>query len=362
VKPIIPNIPTIAVTGSAGKSTTTAFISSILKRKWKIIKTEKNRNLSDHTKRYASRITSSHKAVVLEMGLGRPGKRHFRYIRPNISVITNIGTAHFGKVGNSFKGTAKCKSVLIKYMQPQGTLLINKDDQYSKLLQTKNFKGKQITVGIKNKADYQASRIQYLDHGMKFNVTLDGKEQTFFIPTFGVHNVINALFAIAISHRLHFSTADMRIGLRTCKMPNRRLNVLRLPNQSILIDDTYNANPHSVKAATDVLTSLGKKKKKIVVLGSMLELGKHTIKGHKEVGQYLVKKNIDAIYTYGKNAQWIGRAAVNNGFPAQNVHHFENRSSLHKRLKKNVKPNRAFLVKGSNRMRMMKTADFLAKL
>ncbi|PTX61864.1 UDP-N-acetylmuramoyl-tripeptide--D-alanyl-D-alanine ligase [Melghirimyces profundicolus] len=361
MKPISPKIPTIAITGSAGKSTTREFVYSILKRKWKrILSTKHNRNLPSHTKNYAKKINASHKAVVLEMGLGRaPGKRHFRYIKPNISVITNIGTAHYGKLGNSIQSIAKSKSALIKYMQPKGTLLINKDDKNSKLLQTRNFKGKKITVGIQNIADYRATNIKYRNNGMSFEVKLNRKRENFFIPAFGDHNVINALFAIAIAHRLNFSPKDIRSGLKKCKLPSRRLQVIPLTNQSLLIDDSFNANPQSVKAAVDVLVKLGKKKK-IIVLGSMLELGKHSSKGHEEVGRYLAKNNVDTIYTYGKKAKKIGKAAIKHGFPSAKVHSFTERSKLHKKLKKICKSNMTILVKGSHRMKMKVTSEFVA--
>ncbi|MDQ0339023.1 UDP-N-acetylmuramoyl-tripeptide--D-alanyl-D-alanine ligase [Caldalkalibacillus uzonensis] len=363
MKPLIPNIPAIAITGSAGKSTTQAFIYSILSTKWKrILKTTKNLNLPSHTNQKVKRLKPSHQAVILEMAFGREaGKRHFRYIQPNMGVITNIGTAHYGKLGNSLESIAKSKSLLIKYMNPKGTLFINNDDQNSKLLETHHFKGKIVTVGIKNKADYQASHIKYLDNGMRFKVALDNQKETFFIPTFGDHNVINALFAIAVAHQLHFTPAEMRKGLKKFKNPARRLDVIPLPHQSLLIDDTFNANPQSVKAASDVLVRLGKGKKKIVVLGSMLELGQYSKKGHKEVGRYLAKKGIDAIYTYGKKAKWIGEAAIKKGFPAQNVHHFTNRQHLHNMLAKHFQPDSAILVKGSHAMKMYKTAEFLAE-
>ncbi|RKL69116.1 Mur ligase [Salipaludibacillus neizhouensis] len=360
---IVPRIPAIGVTGSAGKSTTTAFIYAIFKTRWKhVLKTRGNRNLPRHTKENVQRIRPSHKAVILEMGLGRAaGKHHFRYIKPNIGVITNVGTAHYGRLGNSIKATANAKSSMIKYMNPKGTLLINQDDQNSKLLTTQKFKGKLVTVGIKNKANYQARNIKYLKNGMTFQVPLNRKLESFFIPTFGDHNVINALFAIAIAHRLRFSPSKIRVGLRKYKAPARRLNVIPLPKKSLLIDDTFNANPQSVKAATDVLVKLGKGKNKIIVVGSMLELGKYSTRGHQEVGRYLAKKGIHRIFVFGKKARAIRRAAIAAGYPPKSIHSFTNRIQLHNMLKIHVTPNSVILVKGSHRMKMKDTAGFLAR-
>ncbi|WP_158735608.1 UDP-N-acetylmuramoyl-tripeptide--D-alanyl-D-alanine ligase [Alteribacillus sp. YIM 98480] len=359
----IPKIPAIGVTGSAGKSTTTAFIYSIFKTKWKhVLKTRGNRNLPKHTKRYVQQINPSHKAVILEMGLGREaGKYHFRYLKPNFGVITNVGTAHYGKLGNSIKATAKKKSAMAKYMNPKGTLLINNDDKNSKLLSTKKFKGKLVTVGIKKHAHYQAKNIKYSKNGVSFSVRLNRKIERFFIPTFGDHNVINALFAIAIAHRLRFSPRQIRLGLKRFKPPKRRLNVISLPKKSLLIDDTFNANPQSVKAATDVLVKLGKRKKKIAVVGSMLELGSYSRKGHHKVGKYLARKRMDRIFVFGVKAKQIKRAAISRGYPSKKIYAYTDRYQLHNKLKNYVSANTIILVKGSHRMRMRDTAEFVAR-
>ncbi|PKM83909.1 MAG: UDP-N-acetylmuramoyl-tripeptide--D-alanyl-D-alanine ligase [Firmicutes bacterium HGW-Firmicutes-13] len=358
MKPLVLNIPTIAVTGSAGKTTTKEMIASVLQVKWNTFKSKKTRNQRYHTRLHAKQIKPRHQAVVLEFGLGRKnaGKIHCRYIQPNIGVITNVGSAHFGMLGNSIKSTAEYKSALIRYMKPNGILLINRDDKNSELLQTKNFKGEIITVGINNKADYQAEDVKYLDKGMSFKVKLDDKIKKFFLPAFGLYNVVNALFAIAISYRLKFKPSEIRAGLKKYRAPNCRFNLIKLRDQSFLIDDTYNSNPEAVKAAVDTLLKLGKEKKKIAVLGSMLELGRYSSKGHEEVGKYLSKK-VDVICSFGKRAEYIKTGAVNEGH--KKVVHFNNRKDLHRWLKKNIGPSTIILVKGSNRMRMRETVNYL---
>lgn len=361
MNPLVLSIPTVAITGSSGKTTTREFLSSILETQWQVLKTTDNKNLPLHTKKTIESYDPTFQAIVLELGMGKQGagKRHCRYIQPNIAIITNIGTAHLGNLGNSLRSTASFKSALIKYMNPEGRLLINNDDENSKLLEIGTFKGELITVGIKNKADYQASNIKYLANGMSFEMLLDNKSEQFFIPTFGLHNISNALFAIALSHRLNFTPSEIRLGLENYKIPIRRLNLINLRNHSLLIDDTVNANPQSVKAAVDVLVEIGKAKKKIVVLGSMLELGKYTIKGHKEVGHYLAKNNIDAIYTYGEEAEWILKGAIDRGFPAEKVKHFQDRDLLHRNLKKRLEMNSVILVKGSSLTKMSETVKYI---
>ncbi|ADU31074.1 Mur ligase middle domain protein [Evansella cellulosilytica DSM 2522] len=363
MKPIIPRVPAVGVTGSAGKSSTTSFINAIFNTRWKnVLTTKGNMNLPKHTKQAVSQFNRNHKAIVLEMGLGR-ASNHFNYIQPNIGVITNVGTAHYGKLGNSIKETAKAKSAMIRNIHPRGILLLNNDDTNSKLLDYKNFKGDLIRVGITSKSEYQATNIKYTSYGMIFGVTLRGKKVYFFIPAFGMHNVINALFAIAIADRLNFSINEMKLGLRSCKSPSRRVNVIKLskPKGALLIDDTFNANPQSVKAAVDVLAELGNKKKKIAVLGSMLELGDYSKKGHQEVGAYLAKKGIKHVFLYGKNASYVKTAAIENGIPEKNILHTTNRDKLHYGILRVLNEGCVVLIKGSHKMKMSRTAEYIAR-
>lgn len=356
--------PIIGITGSAGKSTTKEMLASILKTKWNVLKSKKhsNKNQPHHTKHFMGKIKSSHQAVVLELGLGRKsGRRHFRYVQPTIGVITNVGSAHYGKLGNSLIAIAKSKSLLIKHLHPKGTLFINHDDSNSKLLNVKQFKGKVFSVGFNRGAHYQAKQLTYLKNGMRFQVKLNNKNENFYIPTFGEHNVINALFAIAISDQLNFSVQQMKRGLKNFQSPARRLNVITLPNESVLIDDSFNANPQSVKVATDVLCELGKNKTKVAVIGSMLELGKYSNEAHREIGHYIAKQPVDMLFTLGHKAKRIGKVAINKGLRKNKVHHFTDQNKLHRRLKSSIKPRTVILVKGSHRMNLMETAEFIAK-
>lgn len=356
-----PDIPAIGITGSSGKTTTREILSSILEQKWKVLKNTGNKNLPTNTQQIAESYDSSIDAIILELGMGKPGagKIHCSYLQPNISIITNIGTAHFGNLGNSIESTAKNKSALIKYMKRDGLLLLNEDDDNSKLLDTSTFKGKIITIGINKKSDYRARDINYVQRGMKFKVLLDNVEEHFFIPTFGEHMIYNTLFAVALSHHLGFTASEIRAGLENFQMPIKRLNIIELQNQSILIDDTVNANPQSVKAALDVQEKLGKGRKQIVVLGSMLELGDYSDEGHIEVGSYLATKQVDAIFTYGQAANFINKGLLDAAYPAEKVKHFKNRDGLHRELKKSIEANSVILVKGSSAMNMNKTVSYI---
>lgn len=360
MKTLVLKRPVIAVTGSSGKTTTKEMLASILLRRWKVFKSPANKNNRAHLMKHAKQIGPSHRAVVLEYGMSAKGHltRSCKIIRPNIAVITMIGTAHIGNVGGTIGDVIRAKSEIILNMKQSGTLFLNNDDVNSKKLNIRRFKGKIIKVGIKNDADYQALNVHFVEQGMRFGVKLNSIYHEFFIPILGTHNVYNALFAIAVSDHLGFSPELIKEGLKKYKRPGGRLRVYHLKNNVRLIDDTFNANPNSVKAAINVLSKISKAKS-IAVLGSMSELGRYSRRGHKEVGRYLANKNINHLLTYGEGAKLIGEEAISRGFPSGRVIHTSNRETLHRRLKKTINPGSTVLVKGSHNMMMSKTVKAL---
>ncbi len=362
MKTLVLTRPVIAVSGSSGKTTTKEMIASILQTRWKIYKSAANRNNRRHMAQHAQKIKPQHRAVVLEFGMSYPGnlRRSCKIIRPNMAVVTMIGTSHIGNFGGDIKKLIKAKSEIIFHMKQTGILFMNKDDANSRRLNTGKFKGKIVTIAIDNEANYKASNIVFEKQGMSFAVKLDGVEHVFHIPILGEHNIYNALFAIAISDRLGFTPEQMQKGLRNYHRLGGRMRIYRTKTGARVIDDTFNANPNSVKAAIDVLDKIGHEKN-IAVLGSMSELGRYARKGHKDVGRYLVKKHVDHLFTYGKGAEMIGKEAINYGFPGQRVTHSTQRKAMHRKLSGSVGAGTTVLVKGSHNMQMKKTVDFLRR-
>lgn len=352
----------IAVTGSAGKTTTKEMIAAVLKRRWKIFKSPNNLNAPRSTKRHAGQLRTSHLAAVLEYGMQFHGniKKHCLYLQPSIGVITNVGRAHVGNFGGSIKGVAKAKSELIRYMKPTGMIVLNADDIHSELLQTKGFKGKIIKIGIRKEADYRASDIRFVNNGMRFRARFGGTMHSFYIPSFGEHNIYNALFAIAVSHRLGFSPQEMQQGLKSYVRSKGRLHVHHLGSSIKVIDDSFNANPDAAKAALDVLSVIGKQTN-IAVLGSMFELGQYAAKGHQEVGRYAAVKKISRIYTLGGLARQIAIGARKGGFPAAKLKSFAGKHQLQRELAKEMKPGTTVLLKGGNSLRMSTMVAYLKR-
>ncbi|MFC4807835.1 UDP-N-acetylmuramoyl-tripeptide--D-alanyl-D-alanine ligase [Paenibacillus sp. GCM10023250] len=356
------NIPVIAVTGSAGKTTTKEMIASILRRRWAIFKTPSNWNTPAGTRKHIKRIRARHRAVVLEFGMLRKGdlRRHCRLIRPGFGVITNVGTAHIGNVGNRVQGIANAKSELIHYMQPAGTLVLNADDDNSRLLTMGGFRGTLLKVGIRRKADYRARGIRVSDQGIAFRVRLDGKEERFFIPCLGVHNVYNALSAIAIAHRLGMPAGVIRLGLKKYPIPYRRLVRTRLRGNILLIDDTFSSNPDATKAALDTLAAV-RRTHKVAVIGYMKDMGTRARQVHLEVGRYAGKLKLTRLYTIGKLARHVAAGAKQAGLPASRIRSFDSRPPLHRALSGTIGPHTAILVKGTHLLKLERTVAYLKK-
>lgn len=362
MKRVVLKKPVIAVAGSSGKTTTKEMIASILTTRWNIYKSKYNQNNRKATRKHAKRIRPHHRAVVLEFGMSGSGhlRRQCQIIQPNMAVITMVGSAHIGNFGGSLTRLIKAKSQLAQYMKRTGTLFLNADDLNSRKLRLKPFRGTVKTIGLKGTGNYTAHSIRFANGGMSFNAGVKGIDHNFFIPVYGIHNVYNALFAIAVSDRLGFGPEEMKAGLRRYRKPSRRLIVYRTKNDARVIDDTFNANPHSVKAAIDVLSNL-QGRPKVLVLGSMSELGRYSKQGHQAVGRYMSGKDIDYLFTYGKPARQIRTTAVGHGFPAWKTFHAPDRKSLHRHVRTVIKPGAIILVKGSNNIGMNRTVSYLKR-
>nr|WP_081011065.1 YheC/YheD family protein [Lysinibacillus sphaericus] len=352
-------LPIIAITGSAGKTTTKAFVGSILSKKWNVFESKDYWNTTEHTKKHKEEINDTHQAVVLEYGMAYPGiiTNHCSIIQPNISIVTNIGLAHVGNFDGDVRGVAKAKSELIHGMDQQGLLIVNQDDDNSRYLETQQFKGKIITVGIKKEADYRAYDLQYKDVGMSFKMKLHGQEIELYIPILGEHHVYNALNAVAVADLLGFSPLDIQAGLNF-KKPPRRLTIYNCRDDITVIDDTVHSHPQGVRAALDVLKNIATNRK-VAIIGQMRELGVLREEEYRKVGEYVYEIGIDEFITYGFRTDEMSNAAISKGMDPSRVHHFINKDQLHALLEKLIKPHDTILVKGASKTNMFETVKFL---
>ncbi|MGA8943235.1 MAG: UDP-N-acetylmuramoyl-tripeptide--D-alanyl-D-alanine ligase [Thermoactinomyces sp.] len=310
----------IAITGSAGKSTTTEMVASILKYRWPMVKTQGNLNTYSFLPSYLTRLTGKEKLLLLEMGMKSLNniRKQCQVVRPEIGAVTNVGEAHAGSLGG-LNLVVKAKQELVDGIRKGGILFVNADDIKSKRLQTRRCPGKVFTFGIQNPSHVKAKNIRYSKNGMKFDVILHGRSFPVFIPIFGRHNVYNALAAIGVSWAFGATIPEIQKGLATFQAPKMRLQFIRSRSGRILINDAWNANPTAMKAGLNVLKNVSGSRPAIAVLGDMLELGSYSHQAHIEVGRYVARLGINQLITLGPRGKIIARSAVASGMNPQKV-------------------------------------------
>ncbi|SEN42008.1 UDP-N-acetylmuramoyl-tripeptide--D-alanyl-D-alanine ligase [Lihuaxuella thermophila] len=341
----------IGITGSQGKTTTKEMLASILKRKYITYKSPANNNIALYTPGHLFHLNGSHQAVVLEMGMASLGniRKQCLLARPTIGVVTNVGEAHVGKLGNSLKNVVKAKQELIDGMNRQGILVLNADDKGSRHLSVANFHGKVVTIGIRKPATLQAKNIRFTTNGMHFTVNGD----PYHIKTWGRHNVYNALAAIAVARVLKLPVPLIQKGLANYDAPSMRLQKVRGINGFLLINDAYNANPSSMIAGLKVLKRVSKQRTSAAVLGDIHELGNYSVPGHSRVGKFVGNKiKPSYLITIGPQAAVIARTAAAHGMPGNRIRSFSTQAAALRFIRSTIPSGSVLYFKASRKMRL----------
>lgn len=339
------NLPTVAVTGSVGKTTTKDMISSVLTMKYNTVKTQGNFNNDIGLPLTVFRLEHKHEALVLEMGMSHFGEIHYlaSIAKPDIAVITNIGMSHIENLGSQ-ENICRSKLQICDFFDENGVLIVNGDDKF---LNKKWNDIKTITYGIENKnCDYVAENIQNLGiNGTKFDVMIDGKRYTPEVKVAGVHNVYNALASIAVGRIMGVKTEDILDGIKEFQLTGMRMEIKHFEDVTV-IDDCYNSAPDSIKAALSVLSDISAKRK-IAILGDVLEMGDFAEKELYSIGKNLPK--IDLLITVGDIAKYIADGAEDAGFTA--VKSFDTVDETIAFLENEDLEDEAILIKASRAMR-----------
>lgn len=349
------HIPVIAVTGSTGKTSTKEMIASVLQEKFNVHKTQQNFNNEIGLSHTLFDLNKNHEISVLEMGMNNPGeiKSLVEIARPDIGVITNIGTAHIENLG-SRENILSAKMEITTYFNSENLLIINSDDEYLSKIGKRDYKV--LGVSISGKGDYNAENISNLgEMGIEFTCKIRGAKNTFRISLPGMHNVYNALFAIAIGDLYDVSIEEMKSGILNFKPGKMRMDIIEAGGKVKIINDCYNANPDSMKAALDVLASYGNNRK-IAVLGDMYELGSYSEEAHRETGRYAASK-CDLLIAVGEQAMFIYEECKN----LMESYYFKTKEEACLCLKDLIKTNDVILIKASRRMNMEHIANFITE-
>lgn len=301
------NIPVIAITGSVGKTSTKDMVASVINEQFNTLKTEGNYNNHIGVPLTILRLKNE-EAMVVEMGMNHLGEISTltKIAKPTVAVITNIGTAHIGILG-SRQNILKAKLEILEGLEPNGYVVINNDNDllHEWYLENKE-KYNIITYGIENESDYMAENIISKEDGSTY--TLKGTNEEIQVPVGGNHFVQNSLCAIAVGSIFKMPLEKMAKGIFEFKLTKKRMDITTLENNITIISDYYNANYDSMKAALEYLGKIPEKRK-IAVLGDMLELGNYSKELHEKVGKEVIENKIDILITVGKEAKYIAKIA-----------------------------------------------------
>ena len=345
----------VAITGSAGKTSTKDIIYSVLNKKYNTYKTIGNKNNHIGLPLTILGMDENTEILVLEMGMN-----HFKEIsyltsiaRPNIAIITNIGTAHIGNLGSQ-ENILKAKLEILEGLNSNGYLIINNDNEllHNWYLENKN-NYNIITIGIDNLSDYNAKNIKCNQNECTFKCL----NELYKVPIGGKHFIYNALMGIAVGKKYNESYQEIYDGIMNFELSSNRMNIINRESDITIIDDSYNANYDSMSFAIKYLSSLNGRR--IAVLGSMLELGEYSESLHKKIGNEIYEEKIDLLLTVGNEAKYINIEAISKGFSKKNAIHFENIDEVIDYLKKNLKKEDRVLIKASNSMNFKKIVDAL---
>ena len=348
------NIPVIAITGSVGKTSTKDIIYSVVSQQYKTLKTQGNMN--NHIGMPMTILgLKDHEALVVEMGMNHLGElsKLTAIAKPTIAVITNVGTAHIGNLG-SRENILKAKLEILEGLSKDGYAVINNDNDLLHKWQEENKKYKVVTYGIKNKSMNIAQNIIYNDNGSKYE--LYPEKELVEVPIGGEAFVYNSLAAISVGKILNIPMNKIKEGIKKFELSKMRLDIQKTEQGYTIINDCYNANYDSMKSAIEYLKA-SEGKRKIAVLGDMLELGEFSQELHQKVGKIVADNNIDILITVGKEAENIANTAKNNG--TNHVYKFDNNKDAIDKLKKILAVDDVALIKASNSMNFKEIADSL---
>ena len=346
------DIPVIAITGSSGKTSTKDIVSNVVREKYKTHSTIGN--LNNHIGVPLTILSMKDEEVlVIEMGMNHSSEleKLSKIAKPTISIITNIGTAHIGNLG-SRENILKAKLEILDGMIGN-TLIINEDnDMLKKAKSIVDKKFNIVTFSINSESDYRAYNIKEDVFKSTFNVLDD----EICINVGGLVFIYNALVAYIVGKLLNINIKDIKKGIETFKLSNSRLEKKITKNNITIIDDTYNANFDSMSSSIELLGKVHDKRK-VAILGDMLELGEFTEKLHKDIGTVLLNNKIDLVITIGEYSKYIND--IINGFITN--YHFNKEYESYQLLNDILDYNDIVLIKGSHSIKLNNIVDYLMK-
>ena len=399
------NIPVVAVTGSVGKTSTKDMIASVLSSKYSTLKTKGNMNNNIGMPMTILELNDEN-AMVVEMGMNHFGEIELLtdIAKPTIAVITNIGTAHIGNLG-SRENILKAKLEILDGMKKK-ILVINNDNDLLHKFYLENKDNPEIeihTYGIENESEVMGYNIRLGEDSSWFDCRIEndsenkssvnnfsirenhaidndlenkssannvsiGKQNTIDndvnnefsvdVPVGGLHFIYNSLCAITVANLLNLNQSEIKCGIKNFVPTKNRMDITKLKNGVTIINDSYNASFDSMQMLLNYLSNFTAKRR-IAVLGDMLELGEFSKELHEKVGKEVAKNNVDILIVSGENSKYIAEQAIKDGMNKENVYYFDNGNKIYNFVKKIWREGDCILFKASNGMRFFEIADKL---
>ncbi|HTB82651.1 MAG TPA: UDP-N-acetylmuramoyl-tripeptide--D-alanyl-D-alanine ligase [Candidatus Sulfotelmatobacter sp.] len=355
------SIPVICVGGSNGKTTTKELVASVLRQKLAVLWSEASFNNDIGVPTTLLRLENKHQAAVVEAGTNHPGELAplVRIVQPKFGIITNIGREHLEFFGD-VAGVAQEEGSLAELLPADGRLFLNGDNEWSEKIAART-KAKVVRVGFGEKNDLRAKKVRLDKSGTTFQVEvaeerLKGFAGEYRISLLGRHQVTNALFALAVGAELGLTRDEIGDGLLACPPAKMRMQYWEMNGVRVL-EDCYNANADSMRAALETLCGLPLQGRRVAILGDMAELGAQTGPAHAEIGKLCAELKIGQLFTVGKNSAATAKAARDAGL--LRVIEFIDVEAAMKALKNFLKPGDVVLLKASRSSRLERIAETL---
>lgn len=353
----------VAVTGSAGKSTTKEMIAAILGRRFRVLKSPGNLNNDFGVPLALLKLESEDDVAVMELAMSAAGEiaRLAALAEPQVGVVTNVAAAHL-QFFASVDEIALAKRELIDYLATTGANAIaalNEDDERVRRF-ADGFPGRVLTFGFSPRATFRATEVKADEAGRSvFQMTTPDWKSEFTLPLPGRHNVYNALAAIAASPPFGILPHEISAALADFENLHQRSEILTLPDGVTIINDCYNSNPLAMERMLETLADWPGARRRLVVAGEMLELGPTSPELHREVGQKCAQIGLEWLIAVQGNARFVLEGATAAGLPASHGRFFTDAKSAGVFLKNVIEPGDVILVKGSRAVRLETVIEML---
>ncbi|MCI9040076.1 MAG: UDP-N-acetylmuramoyl-tripeptide--D-alanyl-D-alanine ligase [Clostridia bacterium] len=342
------HIPVVAITGSVGKTSTKDMVASVIAQKYKVLKTQGNYN-NEIGLPLTVLDLKDEEIMVLEMGMNSFGEISIltQIAKPDIAVITNIGTAHIGMLG-SRDNILKAKLEILEGLNPKGTVIVNYDNDLLHNWYEKEKANYQIlTYGLQEGSTILGKNAIFEENGSKCEAILENQTYEVSIPVGGEHFISNSLCALSVAKALEIPIEKALKGIEKFELTKKRMEMKKSKNGATIVNDCYNANYDSMKAALDYVGRLPDKRK-IAVLGDMLELGEYSKELHEKVGKEVVNNKIDILICVGEEVKHLIEQTKREGMEETRIFLCKSNEEAIDILKKELKPEDVVLLKASN--------------